>query len=125
MNIESWTTFDAELPLNNTGRCRENLVWSGRAENDEVDIVRTDPRRLHRALRRYQAHGRRGLVVSGKVATLYPGSLSNPFIRGVHGLFEVLVGYHFFREEAADPGDACIRHGSFLSRNAAISRNVG
>ena len=102
--IEAPRSVRADLVLEQARGARKHHVGRRRADDDEVDIVRSEPGLRDRFQRRFLREVRRPDPWIDDVTLANSGSLKNPFVRRVDELFKILIrektGWNVGRESA-------------------------
>jgi len=87
-------------------RCRRKRhVRRDGGNNDEVNLVGSDPGLFHRTLCRVRRHVRSEFVLGRLPPRFDAGARGDPFVRRVHHFFQVGIGQNFHRQIRADAGD--------------------
>ncbi len=105
LDIECAAAADAEAPLHDAGRSREDFVRGRRGNDDQVDIFRGKASHIDRFPGSGEREIRCRLIVGGYVPPLDPCALLDPFVRGIHHLREVMIRHDFFGQIATGAGD--------------------
>ena len=88
---------DSEFGLQNTRGGGKKHVGADGRHNDEIYVMRREPRAFDCGPRGFQRHIGGRLAGGGYAAALYAGPSENPFVARVHDLREVVVGDDFLR----------------------------
>src|SRR5690606_4374565 len=99
---------------------REDLVGRRRADEDEVDVLRTDAGRLHRVAGGAFAQRERGLALARDVALRDARPLADPLVAGLDRFRELVVRDDALGQTTAGAGDARMLHCSCSSSSASI-----
>ena len=70
----------------------EGIIRRRGAKHDEVDVVRTKPGGVKRALRRLRGEHGGGLPLSCEIAGTDARAFDDPFVRRIDNLFEIRIG---------------------------------
>src|SRR5205814_3703140 len=97
----------------------EGHVARGRADHDQIDLLRLSARPVQRLLRGSESEVRRGLRLVDDVPFVDSGALDDPLVGRVDHLLEILVGEDPLRRVGADADDLGSRHSRPPSRPSA------
>lgn len=97
-NIESRRIHRPDIRLHIASRRRREGIRRNRRDNDEVNLLGLDPRRLHRLASGVGGHIARLLIGRGNAALLNARALNNPLIGRIHHLLEIRVRKAAFRD---------------------------
>ena len=117
LDIKGRASMNVQTLLQQTGGAGKNLIGRGCGDNDQVNGVLRDARRLHGAQGRLFTHGTAGLTVGGDVAFTDAGALDDPAIRGIHHFFQIGVGQNLLRQITAGADNARVIHACSLFSN--------
>ncbi len=106
LDVHGRTALNAKLSLDDAGSAREHLIGRYGADDDQVDVGGLDAGHVDGLPRGSQRHVRAFLILSRNMPSANARALLDPFVRSVHGLLEILVGDHFFRQIAACAGNS-------------------
>jgi hypothetical protein len=105
-NVETDRIQGTELLLHKAGRGGEEHVRRDGGDDDELDLLRSDPCGVHGAACRLGGQITGGLIGGCDTAFLDAGARGDPLVGGIDDLGKVVVGQHFFGHVAAGANDA-------------------
>jgi len=104
--IEGRGVHRAQAVLDDRGAGRDHLIRRDRADDDEVEVLGREPRRLERAPPGDHGHVRGRLAVGDVAPLADPRALDDPLVRRVDDLLEVRIRDDALGHVGTRTGDA-------------------
>lgn len=128
-HVETRCIDCTDLSLHETRRAREKHVRRDRGDNDEINVLGSDPGVRDGCFGGFRREIARGLIIRGDSAFVDAGARNDPFGSRLYGFLQFGVGEHFFRDVTprADDRDRALRQvgsGAWLrlTHNSALLR---
>ena len=106
LHVERGGTVHIEALLQQAGGAGKDTVRGRGRDDNEIDLARCLAGSLHRLGRRNfcQVTGR--FITGGNMPLVDSGPVTNPFVRGIHDLFQIMVGQGLLGQIAAGTDDS-------------------
>jgi hypothetical protein len=109
-HVEGGDGRDPQHPLEVDPISRREVVRAGSGVDDRVEVARLESCHVEGLLRRLQRHLDSGLAFAHPATFLNTGSGSDPLVRGIHQLRQLVVGDHSFGDCEAGSEKLCSVH---------------
>ena len=93
-DIHAGGIFCADEPLHMAGGGGEKIIRRDRANENQINFLRLDPRIFHGGLRGLRSHVACEFGVGGEAALADAGALDDPLVRGFDHRFQLGIGEH-------------------------------